>query len=289
LRHYSKKIQIKQENTNKAIAKSVKLMNTVGDRNHENKSLNSPVISYGRILVNRDSCQVTYDGQPIALHPKEYQLLLLFLEYPHHLFNYDEIIDRLWDLDKCPCQCSIRSHIKGLRKAFKKVDPAAKIVENVHGMGYRLKPLPKTKSTTPIISALPSLVAKLLAVKAIEYLVLDRQLIIEDISPNLLNYCDYPEFLKLGMKVEDAFPELVGLEETFEQIFNKELDWFELKAIGRSANPNRPEYINCYVILNNCSKAEIANQLLFIFFEDVSEQMIDKQRLVQIQNLGFVA
>lgn len=84
--------------------------------------LNSQVISYGKILVDTNSCRVTYDGQIITLLPKEYKLLLLFLSYPNHVLSYEIIVDKLWEVEKFPTPSSIRSHIKGLRKAFQKIN-----------------------------------------------------------------------------------------------------------------------------------------------------------------------
>ncbi len=243
----------------------------------------------GRISVNTDSCQVTYDGQIITLLPKEYKLLLLFLRYSKHVLSYEFIIDKLWEGDKYPTQSSIRSHIKGLRKAFNKIDNSALIIETVHGLGYRLNPLKKTKITDPIFSPSLSVFKGFLKAKAIEYVVIDEKFMITYISPGLTNYCDYPEFLKVGIHAKDAFPEFLELEEVFKTSINQENYNYEIKNIARAANPNRPEYINLYVMREKINKSDIIQEnSLFIFFEDASESMLYKQRLVQIENEAYL-
>jgi DNA-binding winged helix-turn-helix (wHTH) protein len=262
-------------------------MTVVTELSNINPSLNSQVVSYGRILVNTDSCRVTYDGQLISLHPKEYKLLLLFLRYPNHLLSAEIIIDQLWDIDKSPTESNIRSHIKGLRKAFKKINDSIQIIETVHGLGYRLQPLKEEKeqSTHPIISPPLSVMKGFLQAKAIEYLVISDKLILQYISPSLSDYCDYPKFLKLGVKAENAFPEFVGLEAIFKKIIEKKQDNFELKSIARAANPNRPEYINLYIMREDAKTSDqIQDKFLFIFFEDASEAMFYRQRVVQLEN-----
>ena len=243
------------------------------------------VISYGKILVNLDSCTVTYEGIVITLNPKEYQLLLLFLAYPNHVLSYDFLIDKIWGIDKYPTQSNIRSHIKGLRKAFNKFDSSAKIIETVHGLGYRLKPLEESQLNYSNISPSISVLKKLVKAKTIEYIVIDEKLILKCISPNALDYCDYPKFLKIGNNAEEAFPELVGLEGIFKKLLDQESEIFTIKGIARAINPNRPEYINFYLMVGDSeSFGEGQKKLLFVFFEDASENMLYKQRFVQLRN-----
>jgi DNA-binding winged helix-turn-helix (wHTH) protein len=257
-------------------------MSVITELSNIHPSSNSQVVSYGRISINKDSCQVTYESQLINLHPKEYKLLLLFLKYPNHVLSAEIIINKLWDIDKSPTESSIRSHIKGLRKAFKKIDNSVQIIETVHGLGYRLKP---EKSTHSIISPPLSVMKGFLQAKAIEYVVINDEFMIKYISPNLSDYCDYPEFLQVGVKAENAFPEFVGLEAIFKKIIDKKQDNFELKSIARAANPNRPEYINLYVMREDAKTSDpIQDKFLFVFFEDASETMFYRQRVVQLEN-----
>lgn len=254
-----------------------------------NHALNSQMLSYGKILIDIDSCTATYDGIIIPLLPKEYKLLLLFLRYPNHILTHEVIMNNLWEIEKFPTSASVRSHIKGLRKAFKKANVPEDIIETVHGMGYRLKPLQKDKSTNSIIAPSLSVMESFLQAKAIEYVAINEKLTIQYISPGLPNYCDYPDALKIGTKAENAFPEFIGLEEIFENVVNKKVNYFEIKGIARAANPNRPDYINFYVIADDTQRIErVKDNLLFIFFEDYSEQMIYRQRLVQLENAHYL-
>lgn len=255
-----------------------------------NSSLNPQILSYGKILVDTDSCIVKYDDTVVDLYPKEYDLLVLFLKYPNHVLSYEFIVDKIWDIDKYPTPGNIRTHIKGLRKAFKKVNDSEEIIETVHGIGYRLKPV-KTfrEAKNSIISPSLSIMKGFFKAKAIEYLVIDNQWVIRYISPGLNDYCDYPEFLKVGIQAEEVFPEFIGLEEGFEKILNQELDKLEIKGIARSVNPNRPEFINFYVMSEECQNRENkTDKLLFIFFEDASEHMSYRQRLVQLENTMYL-
>ena len=243
-----------------------------------------------KILVDTDSHTVSYGGDIVTLYPKEYHLLLLFLNYPNHLLSYEVIIDKLWDWDRIPTHSSIRSHIRSLRQAFKKVNCKEEIIETVHGIGYRLNSLiKKQKEVIPEISPSVAVMQKFLKAQAIEYLVIDENFLIKSMSPLLHDYCDYPNALKVGIYAGHAFPEFIGFEEAFEKVRNKESERFEIQGIARSCNPNRPEYINFYAIADEYNPLEeCAGTLLFVFFEDASEHMIYKQRLVQIENETYL-
>ena len=243
----------------------------------------------GKILVDPDARTVSYGGEIVNLHPKEYDLILLFLKYPNHVLSYEVIIEKLWDFDRIPTHSSIRSHIRSLRKAFKKVNFEEEIIETIHGVGYRYRSINCQKEALAEISPSLSVLKKFLKSQAIEYLVIDENFLIKSMSPLLHDYCDYPEDLKVGIDAAHAFPEFIGFEAAFEKVRNKEYERFEIQGIARSCNPNRPAYINFYAIADDSNKQDQSGErLLFIFFEDASEHMIYKQRLVQIENETYL-
>ncbi|WP_193869142.1 winged helix-turn-helix domain-containing protein [Planktothrix mougeotii] len=246
------------------------------------------MLIHGSITVNKNSCTVTYYAQIVCLLPKEYKLLVLFLEYPNHVLTYEMIVDQLWDLDRVPSANGIRSHIKGLRKAFRKVNNTIEIIETVHGMGYRLNPVLLKQEDSETLCSLPPppILKDFLQTKAIEYCILDQQFFLQYISPSLIEYCDYPESLKIGSYVGDSFPELIGFEEILAKVITKEEPNLEIQGVARSVNPKRPAYVNFYVMANQDVHwpSNHHEPLLFIFIEDASEKMSYKQRITQLEN-----
>ncbi|SKB11170.1 hypothetical protein PL11201_660092 [Planktothrix sp. PCC 11201] len=67
----------------------------------------------------------------------------------------------------------------------------------------------------------------------------------------------------------------LGLKEVFNKIRKKEDQTFTIKGIARACCPKRPEYINLYVIADEAQYiGNSGKQLVLVFFEDASEQMI---------------
>jgi DNA-binding response OmpR family regulator len=98
-----------------------------------------PLLSWGELLLNPSTCDVTYNGQPLTLTTKEYDLLELLLRDSYHVFSSDEIIDRLWSSDACPAEATVRSHLRRLRYKLQAVGAPHDFISTIHGRGYYLK------------------------------------------------------------------------------------------------------------------------------------------------------
>jgi DNA-binding response OmpR family regulator len=100
----------------------------------------NPVLSWGALALDPRSCEVTYRHQPIALSPKEYALLELFLRHPGRTFDRASILDNLWNFDEPPTEEAITAHIRRLRQKLTEAGAPKTAIETRYGMGYRLHP-----------------------------------------------------------------------------------------------------------------------------------------------------
>ncbi|OAB58948.1 transcriptional regulator [Phormidium willei BDU 130791] len=98
-----------------------------------------PIMTWGLLQLDPATCEVSYDGRPLCLTPKEYALLELFLRSPTQVFSREVIIEHLWSLEEPPTENTLRAHIKGLRTKLKAVDAPPKLIETIYGVGYRLQ------------------------------------------------------------------------------------------------------------------------------------------------------
>ena len=106
------------------------------------------ILNVNGLALDPNSCQVSYQQQPIKLTAKEYSLLEIFLRNPARVFSRSQILDKIWTFDDPPLEESVKAHIKGLRKKLKKAG-VIDWIENVYGIGYRLNPKvapPETES-----------------------------------------------------------------------------------------------------------------------------------------------
>ena len=107
-----------------------------------------PLLTWGDLLLNPSSCEVTYNAQPLTLTTKEYELLELFMRESQHVFSTDEILGRLWSSEEFPSGATVRSHIRRVRHKLVIAGAPPDFIATVHGRGYFLKAGGETQQTT---------------------------------------------------------------------------------------------------------------------------------------------
>ncbi|MEI6043143.1 MAG: response regulator transcription factor [Chloroflexota bacterium] len=89
----------------------------------------------GKLVINRDSREVVYNGQSVpALTNKEYELLITLARRPGRVYSKIELEEALYDCDSLVASRAVGVHISNLRAKL----PTPKLVETVHGVGYKL-------------------------------------------------------------------------------------------------------------------------------------------------------
>ena len=91
-------------------------------------------IEVGRLLIDHRTRTVLFEGEDIALTPKEYDLLAFLASDPGAVLSRDEILRSVWDEHWWGSTKTLDVHIASLRR--KLGDP--ELIVTVRGVGYRL-------------------------------------------------------------------------------------------------------------------------------------------------------
>lgn len=96
------------------------------------------VLSAGKLLLDKSSHQVSYDGKPIDLTNREFILLEELLENRSIVLSRDTLLEKVWGYDYMGETNVVDVYIYYLRN---KIDDAVgeKIIETVRGVGYVIK------------------------------------------------------------------------------------------------------------------------------------------------------
>ncbi|WP_423362991.1 response regulator transcription factor [Mycoplasma sp. P36-A1] len=97
---------------------------------------NKGVIEAGILRVDTVGKSVYVDGEETHLMPKEYDLLLFFLENQNEALDRDYILNTIWGLDYDGDERVVDTHIKKLRK---KIGLASVYIKTVFGTGYKFQ------------------------------------------------------------------------------------------------------------------------------------------------------
>ncbi|MBD1826675.1 diguanylate cyclase [Microcoleus vaginatus GB1-A2] len=114
------------------------------------------------------------------------------------------------------------------------------------------------------------LLYKLLSLRRIEYLAVDRELKIKEISLKVQEFADIHEEIGEGKDVRDSFPELSGIEGILEGIIEEREQDFQLKSITRTLKDGSNLYLDLYIF---GYKGQANADRLIILCEDVTESI----------------
>ena len=94
-------------------------------------------IKIGKLAIDDAEHTATYDGEPIQLSRKEFDLLYKFLSYPGKIFTKKQILDEIWGIDSECTEDTIKTHINRLRN---KLDGCSEIeIVTIKGFGYKVE------------------------------------------------------------------------------------------------------------------------------------------------------
>ena len=126
-----------------------------------------------------------------------------------------------------------------------------------------------------------NLLDKLLSLRRIEYLAVDRELKIQETSLNVQEFADIPDGVEKGKDVRDSFPELIGIEELLDDILEQRQPSFQIKSVTRVLNDGSSLYLDLYVF---GQKEQLKPERLIILCEDVTDTASLQQSMVQTAN-----
>ncbi|PHS35024.1 MAG: DNA-binding response regulator [Robiginitomaculum sp.] len=97
------------------------------------------VIRRGQLLLdpNRHAC--SWKGEPIRLTVTEFLILHALAKRPGYVKSRDNLMDVAYDDQVYVDDRTIDSHIKRLRKKFRKSDKEFDGIETLYGIGYKYK------------------------------------------------------------------------------------------------------------------------------------------------------
>jgi DNA-binding response OmpR family regulator len=90
-------------------------------------------VTFGPLRIDRRTRSVTHEGRPVALTPKEYDLLNCLAADPGAVCSREQLIREVWDEHWWGSTKTLDVHVASLRK---KLGPD--LVETIRSVGYRL-------------------------------------------------------------------------------------------------------------------------------------------------------
>jgi len=99
-------------------------------------------VRIGRLSVCLATREATRDGIPIALSPKEHELLVVLLEQRGRVVPRSELMARIWPERARPNPRTLDIHIAWLRRKIEPDPRHPTVIQTVRSVGYAMAPPP---------------------------------------------------------------------------------------------------------------------------------------------------
>lgn len=97
------------------------------------------IITFDDLVINLDRHEISLSGQPLALKPKEYELLVFLTQHRGHVLSREKILETVWGWEYIGDSRTVDVHIRWLREKVE-VDPASPTrIITIRGVGYRFE------------------------------------------------------------------------------------------------------------------------------------------------------
>lgn len=100
----------------------------------------APVETFGEVEVHRASRTVERAGEPVALTPKEYDLLLALMNRSGAVTTRHELLSEVWGYQSDVSTRTVDIHVSELRRKLEKTPAEPKHILTVRKTGYRFEP-----------------------------------------------------------------------------------------------------------------------------------------------------
>jgi len=104
---------------------------------HNRRTAAPEVLSFGDVVVDFTSMQVTRAGSIISCTPQEFKILKFFAANLERVVSREQLLNEVWGYEVYPTTRTVDNHIMRLRQKVEK-NPASPVhFRTVHGVGYK--------------------------------------------------------------------------------------------------------------------------------------------------------
>ena len=97
----------------------------------------SGIHEYGQLRVDMRRIEVTFDGKPVCLKAREFQLLRYLIERPGDAISRTELLQAVWGYSAHSSTRTVDVHIASLRRKLEKDPISPEMIVTIKGLGYR--------------------------------------------------------------------------------------------------------------------------------------------------------
>lgn len=99
------------------------------------------VYKTGELILNDNTKEVTVDGEPICLTPREFGILKFLMENMGRVFSIEQIYEKVWEEPAFSPENTVAVHVRRIREKIEIEPKNPKYLKVVWGIGYKIEKL----------------------------------------------------------------------------------------------------------------------------------------------------
>ena len=103
----------------------------------------------GGLILDRNTKELTVDGQPVRLTATEYKILELLMSHPGYVFSAEEIYTQVWQEQAYGVENTVMVHIRRIREKIEITPKNPKYLKVVWGIGYKIEKIKQKTGRNP--------------------------------------------------------------------------------------------------------------------------------------------
>lgn len=96
-------------------------------------------LRFPELTVSLSRYEVTYEGQPVEMPPKELEVLYYLASHPNLVFTREQLLERVWGFDFFGDSRTVDVHIKRLREKLPDCEKYGWEIHTVWRVGYKFE------------------------------------------------------------------------------------------------------------------------------------------------------
>jgi len=108
-------------------------------RRKQDVTVEDRVLEFGEFTLDLNRSLLSKHGEPIALRPKEYELLAYLAQRDGRAFTRDQLLNDVWDISFAGGTRTVDVHVRWLRMKIEQPDGPPRHLITVRGAGYRFE------------------------------------------------------------------------------------------------------------------------------------------------------
>jgi DNA-binding response OmpR family regulator len=115
-------------------------------RRQESSVLQQAILQQGSLLIDPQAHEVKMGDRLVELSAMEFRLLHFLASHKGIVFSREQLLERVWGLDRNVTARSIDVYIRRLRKKMEDEAEDARFIHTIRGVGYRFSALDSVES-----------------------------------------------------------------------------------------------------------------------------------------------